>query len=58
MASLKQAIRTGAVETDAVIMLNITGGGIAKFKKENKVVYKQPIVSLHSIQIPIQLKKL
>lgn len=23
-------------------MLNITGGGIAKFKKENKVVYKQP----------------
>ena len=42
VASLKQAIRTGAVETDAVIMLNITGGGIAKFKKENKVVYKQP----------------
>ena len=42
VASLKQAIETGAVDRKAVIMLNITGGGIARFKKEYQVVYKQP----------------
>lgn len=42
VASLKQAIAQGAVEKNAVIMLNITGGGIRRFKSENKLFYKAP----------------
>lgn len=42
VASLQQALAAKAVEKDAVIMLNITGGGIRKFKEENEIVYKQP----------------
>lgn len=42
VASLQQAIRQGQVAKDKVIMLNITGGGIRKFKSENTLVYKRP----------------
>lgn len=42
VASLIQAINERKVEEDATIMLNITGGGIRRFKKENKLVYKKP----------------
>lgn len=42
VASLQQAIRQGQVGKDECIMLNITGGGIRRFKKENKLVYKKP----------------
>lgn len=42
VASLKEAVLAGKVEKDAVIMLNITGGGIGRFKKENKLVWKKP----------------
>lgn len=42
VASLIQAIRQGKIEKEAVIMLNITGGGIDRFKKEHEVVYKKP----------------
>lgn len=42
VSSLKQAIEQKAVEKDAVIMLNITGGGIRRFKKEHKLIYKEP----------------
>lgn len=42
VASLQQAIEQKAVEKDAVIMLNITGGGIRRFKAENELVYKKP----------------
>ena len=42
VASLKQAILQHAVEKDAVIMLNITGGGIGRFKRENELTYKKP----------------
>lgn len=42
VASLKQAVAEGKVEKDAVVMLNITGGGIGRFKRENTLVYKQP----------------
>lgn len=41
-ASLIQAVKEGRIEQDAVIMLNITGGGIQRFKQENKLVYKTP----------------
>lgn len=42
VASLIQAVEDERVEKDATIMLNITGGGIGRFKKENKLVYKKP----------------
>lgn len=42
VASLQQAVAQGRVEKDAVVMLNITGGGIRRFKSENKVYYKTP----------------
>ena len=42
VASLQQAVAQGRVEKDAVVMLNITGGGIRRFKLENKVYYKTP----------------
>lgn len=41
-ASLIQAVREGKVAKDAVIMLNITGGGVQRFKRENKLIYKEP----------------
>lgn len=42
VASLKQAVEQRKVEKEAVIMLNITGGGIRRFKAENNLVYKTP----------------
>lgn len=41
-ATLIQAVREGRIEKDAVIMLNITGGGIKRYKQEHKLVYKKP----------------
>ncbi|MEI7525856.1 MAG: cysteate synthase [Mariniphaga sp.] len=42
VASLMQAVVHKKVKSDSVIMLNITGGGIEKFKSENKVSYLKP----------------
>lgn len=42
VSSLIQAVENNQVEKDAVIMLNITGGGIEKFKNENEIHYKKP----------------
>ena len=42
VASLIQAVREGKIDKDATIMLNITGGGIEKFKRENKIIYLKP----------------
>lgn len=42
VASLKQAIEQNKVKKEAIIMLNITGGGIQRFKSENKLFYKTP----------------
>jgi len=39
VASLKQAVLDGKIEKDALILLNITGGGEAKFKLEHKDLY-------------------
>lgn len=41
-ASLISAVNDGIVEKDAVIMLNITGGGEERFKKEKTLHYLQP----------------
>ncbi len=41
-ASLIKAVADGTVEKDAVIMLNITGGGEQLFKSERKLWYLEP----------------
>jgi len=42
VASLIQAVQKGKVDRDSIIMLNITGGGIEKFKSEHKISYLKP----------------
>lgn len=44
VASLIQAIYEGKIDKDAMIMLNITGGGIEKFKRENEITYLEPLL--------------
>lgn len=44
IASLIQAVENKQVDRDAVIMLNITGGGEALFAKENELYYLNPSV--------------
>ena len=41
-ATLMQAVKEQRVEEDAVIMLNITGGGVGRYKKEFKPVQQKP----------------
>ena len=41
-ATLIKAVNDSTVEKDALIMLNITGGGEEKFKRENDIVYLKP----------------
>lgn len=41
LASLIQTVEQGRIEKDSVIMLNITGGGIGRFKKTHQLTYKQ-----------------
>ena len=42
VGSLIQAVNNGKVDLDSIIMLNITGGGIEKFKNENEITYLKP----------------
>ncbi|MFA9390430.1 MAG: cysteate synthase [Prolixibacteraceae bacterium] len=44
VATLIDAVKKGNVEKDAIIMLNITGGGMEKFKSEKKIVYAKPLM--------------
>jgi len=44
VATLIESVKMGKVENDAVIMLNITGGGIKRYKSEHEIVYAQPQV--------------
>jgi cysteate synthase len=41
-ATLIDAVKNGEVGKDAIVMLNITGGGEAKFKEENELFYLKP----------------
>lgn len=43
VASLIQAVNDGKVEKDAVVMLNITGGGIQRFQREHEIHYLKPV---------------
>lgn len=42
VASLIKASQQGMIERDSMVMLNITGGGVEKFKCENKINYLEP----------------
>jgi cysteate synthase len=42
VASLIKAVEEGKVEKDATIMLNITGGGIQRIKREKSLCYLKP----------------
>ncbi len=42
VGSLINAVNNGIVEKDATIMLNITGGGEERFKKDNELTYLKP----------------
>jgi cysteate synthase len=42
LASLIHALKTGMVDKNAVIMLNITGGGENRFKSERKLHELKP----------------
>lgn len=41
-ATLIDAVNKGLVKKDDLIMLNITGGGEEKFKRENELIYLKP----------------
>ncbi|MCD6354837.1 MAG: cysteate synthase [Prolixibacteraceae bacterium] len=41
-ASLMEAVESGRIEKDALIMLNITGGGEERYKAENSLYYLHP----------------
>lgn len=42
LSSMIQCVENGRVEKDAVIMLNITGGGIGRYRREHDHVLQQP----------------
>ncbi len=41
-ATLIDAVEAGKIEKDAIVMLNITGGGEARFKADNELFYLKP----------------
>ena len=49
-ATLIQAVREGDVKEHEVVMLNITGGGIGRYKREHPVVLQRPdlVFPLHT----------
>lgn len=61
-ATLIQAVKEQSIDKDAVIMLNITGGGEERFKKEHAIVYMEPdFIFPHNIEFEIverELRKL
>lgn len=56
-ASLLQKIERGGIDKDSVIMLNITGGGEARFKQENKLHYLLPSLVLSQNATPIEISE-
>lgn len=54
VATLINAFKTGKIEKDALVMLNITGGGEEYFKKEHNLYYLKPA---HVFEINPELEK-
>jgi len=42
-ATLIQAVKDGLVKKDDLVMLNITGGGEERFKREKEIIYLKPL---------------
>jgi len=55
-ASLIQAAKNNVIEKDALIMLNITGGGEKRFARENKLHYLQPDLAFDINPVPEEVK--
>lgn len=56
-ATLIEAAKNGTVEKDAIIMLNITGGGEKRFKSENDLFYLKPEIIFDIDPDPIKVKE-
>jgi cysteate synthase len=46
LASLRSYARSGGLDTDSTIMLNITGGGIERFQKEHRLFHLRPSLTV------------
>ena len=61
-ATLINAVKNNTVDKDSVIMLNITGGGEQRFKKDNELHFLKPIlyfdVDADSADVKSELSKL
>ena len=56
-ATLIEAAKNGTVEKNAIIMLNITGGGEERFKAENKLYYLKPEIIFDIDPDPTEVKE-
>jgi cysteate synthase len=56
-ASLINAMEEGSVEKDALIMLNITGGGEERFKREHSLFYLEPTLMFGITPTPEEVKE-
>ncbi|MCK9411197.1 MAG: cysteate synthase [Prolixibacteraceae bacterium] len=57
VASLIKAAEGNQIDNNAVIMLNITGGGLEKFKNENHINYQAPEKIFPLEADPLKIKK-
>ena len=56
-ATLISAVKNGTVNKDALVMLNITGGGEMKFKSENTIHYLKPNIVFDIDPNPEEVKE-
>lgn len=56
-ATLIQAVQSNTIEKDAVIMLNITGGGIGRYKQENRLILQKPNLVFPVDADPVEIKR-
>ena len=57
VASLMRTVKCGDLPSDAVVMLNITGGGEERFKAEHELFYLKPVVILKADAAVEEVKK-
>lgn len=54
VGSLIKKVRENAIDRDAIIMLNITGGGIERFKRERKTIQLEPALVIPKSDFELQ----
>jgi cysteate synthase len=57
IASLIKAVATKMIDKKSVVMLNITGGGIEKYKRENSITYVNPNKVFAIDADPVEIKR-